>query len=536
MSLKRKSAANKIGVLDFETDPFLIGRIPKPFACCVLFTKDDYVTLWDSDSKTDFLSRVIRMLRRLPECTLYAHNGGKFDFHFLLEFADPQILEVRNSRVVKMKIGNVLLKDSFPLMPFPLEEFRKTPIDYAIFEKHLRDKPNNRAKIESYLFDDCDYLLQLIEGFRAVVGDRDTIGAAAFLQMRELGIKIQSLSEPHDAQFRPFYFGGRVEAIQKGIFKGAFQYLDINSAYPRAMKENHAHGADYAIGSKLPPRKLLPQSFIRCIASSKGALPMRDANGGLSFPIIKEAEFFVTGWELAAGLDTRTVKIHQVIEAWIPQNTINFSTYVDTFFAKRQAAKESGDEVKRLAYKYLLNSGYGKFAQNPRDFKTYALAPYGVMPAELEEWDWETDFGGVSLWSKPAYQGFGFFDVATGASITGCVRAMLWRAIVSSRDVLYVDTDAMICKSSTVPLGEKLGEWKLEGIVKRAAIAGKKLYGVEWDKPQKGNPYKIASKGARLSFADILSLCKGQAVEWANAAPTFTIGNPHFIRRIIRAT
>jgi hypothetical protein len=87
-----------------------------------------------------------------------------------------------------------------------------------------------------------------------------------------------------------------------------------------------------------------------------------------------------------------------------------------------------------------------------------------------------------------------------------------------------------------VPLGDELGKWKLEGKLKRAAIAGKKLYGVEWDKPQDGDKYRVASKGARLDFRDILSICKGNVVIWENDAPTFSIGNPHFVTREIRQT
>lgn len=431
-----------------------------------------------------------------------------------------------------MRIGKVTLKDSFPLMPFALEEFRKTPIDYAIFERARRNKPRNRARITDYLIDDCRDLLELVTGFRAIVGDKDTIGSAAFFQMRQLGLQIEAMNETHDDMFRPFYFGGRVQAFEKGILRGPFKYLDINSAYPFAMMQRHAHGAEYAHGTKLPPRAQLGQCFVRCIAQSEGVLPLRGEDDSLSFPDA-EAEFCATGWEIAAGLDTKKLRIKKVLDVWMPRSFICFDEYVTHFFALRQTAKNSGDKIKRLAYKYLLNSGYGKFAQNPRDFREYCLAPYGK---NIPGFDWETDFGDLSLWSAPSYRGFGFFDVATGASITGYVRAMLWRAICASRRVLYVDTDAMLCAQSSVAMGDALGQWKLEGVVKRAAIAGKKLYGVEWQKAQDGERYKIASKGARLSWSELLSLCKGNDILWENDAPTFSIAGAHFIRRRITAT
>ncbi len=527
------AASNPVGVLDFETDPFVAGRIPFPFASCIYFSRKDYVLLWEPD----IIKQTVRALRRMSACTLFAHNGGKFDFHYLVEHAQPQDIQIRNGRITEMRIGKVTLKDSWPLMPFSLAEYKKTKIDYRIFEHGKRNIPRNREKIAAYLLDDCIYLSELLHGFHETVGPKDTIGSAAFFQMRRLGLTIKSMSEPHDSMFRPFYFGGRVEAFQKGIHRGNFRYLDINSAYPFAMLHNHPHGGDYAHGRKLPSLANIGPCFIHAICDSAGALPLRAPNGSLGFPHVKETEFFATGWEIKSGITTRKIRVLKVLDAWIPQGMINFRKYVETFFKLRQQAKESGDDVKRLAYKYLLNSGYGKFAQNPRDFKTYKLAPFGN---HVPGYEWETDFGAVSLWQKPSYQGFGFFDVATGASITGKVRAQLWEAICKSTGVLYVDTDAMLCETSRVQTGDKLGEWKLEGKVREAAIAGKKLYAVDWGKAlDPENPdsrYKIASKGARLTYPEILALCRGSVIEWQNEAPTFSLKGAHFIKRKIRKT
>jgi len=537
---KKQPLKSDIGVLDFETDPFKYGHVPQPFAAGIYFAPNDYALLWDSTSRPNsrtqlaFIKRVIAALKQLPECILYAHNGGKFDFHYLLEYADFKDIVIRNGRVVKMKIGKVTLMDSFPLMPFALAEFRKTKINYDLFWPGKRNKPRNRALIESYLYDDCKDLHELINGFKDIVGPKDTIGGAAFYQMKQLGIKIQSMNEAHDDLFRPYYFGGRTEAFEKGVYRGAFKYLDINSAYPFAMKQDHPHGGEYVHSTRLPAIKNLGAQFIRARIVSKGALPLRSESGHLSFPH-GEFEFNATGWEIRAGLETKTIRIIKVMDVWKPQQFINFSSYVDTFFAKRAHAKKVKDQIGALAYKYLLNSGYGKFAQNPRDFRDFCIAKYGK---NVKGWDWECDFGALSIWSRPSYRGTGFYDVCTGASITGFVRALLWRSICASKRVIYVDTDAMLCEASKVKQGAELGQWKLEGIVKRVAIAGKKLYGVEWERPQGDakEKYKIASKGARLSFQELLELCRGKEIVWNNDAPTFSLGQETFISRTIRAT
>jgi len=523
-----------IGVLDFETDPFRAGRIPYPFACGIYFSDEKYFLFWDADCDL----QVVKFLKKLPACTLYAHNGGKFDFFYLLDHANNGSIQVRNERVFEMQIGNVTLRDSWPLIPFALDQYRKVKIDYRIFEYPLRERRANKIKIQHYLFEDCKSLYELITGFHAIVGPKDTIGSAAFYQMRKLGIEIESLNEAHDATFRPFFYGGHVEAFGKGIFNGyPYKYLDVNSAYPFAMLHNHPHGADYRHQKTLKGIREIGPCFIEMVARSDGALPYRADDGGLCFPR-GEYRFTATGWEYAAGIETKTLRVQEILNVWIPQRLISFAPFVNHFYPLRLQSKRDGNRIAYLAYKYLLNSGYGKFAQNPRDFKEHVLARFGEMPPD-DSWKWETDYGALSLWSRPAYDGHGFYDVATGASITGFQRAVLWRAICDATDVLYCDTDAMICRDAKVKIGDALGEWKLEGIVHEACIAGKKLYAVKSDgeKCFDGKDYKLAHKGARLTYAQLKKICGGKEILWTSEAPTFSAGSgAHFVKRRIRST
>lgn len=522
------------GSLDFETDPFKANRVPLPFAGCVYFADNDYQTFWGK--KAVYL--VAQHLRELSKCRLYVHNGGKFDFFYLLEYANRGSVIIRNGRIVRFKIGACTLEDSFPLMPFALAEYQKTQIDYRLFESDKRDE--HREEIISYMVDDCRDLLTLVQGFKNVVGPKETIGGAAFYQMKQIGYKIASCGESHDDRFRPYYFGGRVQAFHKGIHRGEFKFYDINSAYPFAMLHKHPHGTNYTHSRKLP--KNPGAHFIRVFAISRGALPLR-TDDGLTFPDDETPrEYHATGWEIKAGLETKTLEIIDCLECWTPKRKIDFKVYVDSFFKFRADAKNAGDKIKDLAYKYLLNSGYGKFAQNPRDFKNYQIAPYGE---NVPGWDYEADFGELTLWSQPSYAGAGFYDVATGASITGFVRALLWRAICAAGTVFYCDTDSLITDRADIVLSDALGAWKLEGIGTELAIAGKKLYGILWApeywKPDKKtntlNKHKVASKGARLTYTDILAVCRGETVKWQNEAPSFGIKDgARFITREIKRT
>lgn len=533
----RKNERIPFGVLDFETDPFRYGRVPFPFACGLYFGENSYSLLWGDN----ILEDTLRAIRSLPRCILYAHNGGKFDFFYLVEFANKGKCLVRNGRIFEMQIGNVTLRDSWPLMPFALEEYRKTKIDYRIFEENEREKPQNKLRIQTYLYDDCRNLYELISGFKEILGPKDTIGSAAFYQMRKLGIEIESLNETHDEQFRPYFFGGRVEAFKQGVFHGQFQYLDINSAYPYAMLFNHPHGADYSHSKRLPKGRNSGEFdsghyFVSLTGHSKGALPLRNSDGSLGFPH-GVFHFLASGWEVVAGLETETLRIDKIHDVWMPKNTINFRPFVEKFYPLKQQAKRDKKQIEYLAYKYALNSGFGKHAQNPRDFKEYILWKFGEYPRGRNDWQWETDYGSLSLFSRSNYDGFGFYDVATGASITGFNRAKFWRGACASRGLLYGDTDALCAISSKVRISPALGDWKHEGIATEACIAGKKLYALRWDKETDGEKYKIACKGARLSYSQIKSMCHGNTVTWENPAPTFsaTLGAT-FVKRRLKST
>ena len=513
---------NKIGTIDSETDPFLHGRVPKPFAWG-FYLDGEFVSSWGKRC-TDV---IVDKLHNMANTTLYAHNGGKFDFHFLLPYANHDEITIINGRIAKMQIGSVVLKDSFLLMPFALELYKKTEISYKKFEEGVREK--HRAEITRYLRDDCVDLYDLLTGFHKTLGNHLTIGKAAFDNMRKLGIKILKGSESHDARYRQYYFGGRTQAFEYGHFKKCdLKYVDINSAYPHAMTHKHPHGNQYTITDKLPRRKLTCE-FIKFTGRSIGALPVRDDDGILHYPVDQLSRtYHTTGWELQAGLDTNTIKIDKIHQVHIPDKKQHYKPFVNHFYKLKNGAKKTGDHISELAYKFCLNSGGGKFATDPRKFKDYKLAAYDDY---LDDYGWDFDIGDISVWSRSAYDGTGFFDVAVGASITGFVRAKLWRALQQVTRPMYCDTDSIICGSYSdkLSLSDKLGDWSLDAKINKIAIAGKKLYTYH-----NGEKWQNVSKGARLTNKEIISLCAGKSVEWKNDAPTFSIKyGARFVKRDI---
>lgn len=108
---------------------------------------------------------------------------------------------------------------------------------------------------------------------------------------------------------------------------------------------------------------------------------------------------------------------------------------------------------------------------------------------------------------------------------------MLLEALAISKNPVYCDTDSIICTDYFGDIdASRLGAWKNEGEADSLFIAGKKLYAAFLD----GECVKLASKGARLTPSDVVSICRGGEVEWSNDAPSFSLSREtNFVRRKI---
>ncbi len=416
-----------------------------------------------------------------------------------------------------------------------------------------------------YLHNDCMYLHKWVSNFRERFGKRLTIAGTAFKEIEKTGYytDIKTTAE-YDQTFRSFYFGGRTEAIEKGFIKGSLKVYDINSAYPTAMRNDaHPYGDDYI---KVDTPGSLPDNafFARITAISRGCLPKR--NGiKVDFPICDEPQQFdATRWEIQAGIDTGTLDVISIDFALVHFNQRDFKPFVDLFYNERKEARERGDKETVLFNKLVMNSGYGRFGMDGRAYKKYYLMDDDEIPryheieseCELLGMDIgeycstigleqvETTNFGKNIWREPDPKD-DFVNVAVAASITGWVRAMLWRNLCAAERPVYCDTDSIICRSLDCDIGTDLGQWDVEGETSEGIyIGGKKLYTMRLTDGE----VKKAHKGSKLTHEQIVGIVKDKnVVEWRNDAPSFSLtrkppqnapeGNKlNYVKRRIRAT
>lgn len=577
-----------IAILDIETDPFKYGRIPRPFAVGV-YTPENWRSFWGSDCIEQSLAYLGAWSQ---EWIVLAHNGGKFDFMYYLP-AIGGALRIINGRIVSCKCAGHEFRDSYAILPFPLKDYQKDEIDYRKFEADVREQ--HRTEILEYLHGDCKYLYKLVTRFYQEFGQKYlTVGSVAMSQIK-LRHEVTRTKLSFDRVFRKdYFFGGRVQCFESGVLDGEFSIFDINSMYPDRMR-NCLHPADecYTVGNTITD----DTCFLSVEGRNYGAFPSRPERGGLAFDTTA-GTYTVSRFEYDAAIATGTFIPKSIRCTFDFEARTSFSAFVDFAFDSRALAKLSNDQASDISWKYVANSGYGKFCQNPANFSDWKIAPlanrpldacphckgggeclyahgkdacykcsalndfvdtYGVcqfcggdgMRWKLHEYDGNNPDAPM-LWSARTFNQ-SYYNVATGASITGAARAKLLTGLSLADKPIYCDTDSIITRGGfRGDVGNALGQWKLEGTGTVAAIAGKKLYCIFSETVPEDNavlrrkcpwmftpvkhrgrtlwPIKKAHKGFKLTPADILSVAQGNEIEVPNEAPSFGImRNPNMV-------
>lgn len=570
-TMRRKN----IAILDMETDPFDNRSDKKilPFLAVLYSDQFETVIIWD-ENFDNLVSRIFAALDDLPEpFTIYAHNGGRFDFMFLIHKLRGDV-KFKGRAIMSAKIpcrnGTHELRDSFHIIPERLASYQKDEFDYA---KNLpARRGDHKQLIIDYCINDCKYLLELVQKFIEDFGLKMSIGQAAMFELTKHYPDIAHLKDGWDNYLRGYFFGGRVECLQgAGIFEGDYKTYDVNSMYPYVMAtRQHPIGGhdDYTLSTGIGPNTV----FIDLECENSGALIGRDPLTKETTANIPHGNFLTTIWEYETALKFGLIKSVSINFAVDCSQRTDFSKFVLPNYEQRQFTKKAlramrergddkSDEYKDLKgddifLKLLLNSGYGKFAQNPRNFKEHFLTDTDELPPK----DWfksidklpledqssyrlpAEECSGYWIWSKPA-PGWRFNNVGTAASITGAARAVLLEAIQGAVKPIYCDTDAIICRALPgVDLdGERLGAWDLEDEYNKVVICGKKLYGGQFKTPKSGQFHKIRSKGVSgvtwQDLCDLLGSAHSTGIEKASFAPTLSkSGVQYYLRRVIKAT
>jgi len=528
------SKEKTLWAFDCETPMFKYGRLPAPFLWCAISEYGDRFIFWGENSTQEFM----RWIMTLNNDLLIAHNGGKFDTLFLKEIISGSMLMV-DGRIIKCspKKG-VEIRDSFAILPMALKKLgAKMEIDLKKHEDNVREK--HKAEIIRYCLQDCVVLLEAVQNFYRMAGRRRlTIASQASAELRAIYPDLPKLNATHHAEFSPFFFGGRVQAMQKGIIKGNFKLYDVNSMYPHVMATyHHPYGDSYTV--KDYHAKNIPENgagFFMGTCDSRAAFPVRQKNKTTPYTIGKNLDIKITIHELVAAQQCDAACNFRG-KLLLPTFSTTFDKFILPHFASRKKAKAVGDAGADLYHKLIPNSSYGRFAMSPdgREETYYAEKGEDISELKLNGFTVkDIDLHAERfILSRDVSRPWAFYeDVATGASITGAARAELMRGIYHAKNPLYCDTDSIMCEELDCRIGKELGEWKHECSFDTAAIAGKKMYALI----EKKRIVKQASKGVVACASEIYMVADGDEIEIFNDAPVMRLKGTKFMSRKIRMT
>jgi hypothetical protein len=597
MGRSRSNKSREFWTGDSETDPFHhcadkecpkcqgLGRVPKPFIWGAYNGEEERYEEFATPAEfAEFFKR--------KKTIVFAHNGGKFDYHYLRdEINSDEPITLINGRLAKFRIGECEFRDSLNIFPnTSLADFGcKNEIDYDLMEPDKRTDPNVKAEISKYLRQDCVGLWDQVARYRTEFGKWLTQATASmkYWEKHHFEDKAPRQTNSQFERCRPYYYGGRVQCFERGIQRTGFKVADINSAYPKAMLEEHPISPIPILTKKLPKGdRDIRTCLIKLEATARGCFPWRDKlpghgegcecadcrKGELYFPDDSSYKtmsgkksgrtrvYTITGWELIAALEENAVDNVRIIEVQQFQRRISFKDYIEHFYRMRLESSERGDVAGKTFGKYFMNSLYGKFGADCSNYAEYVIStsdseakwmsqgykrykPWGdrwLMERKPTEGDLE-DIG--SRWR--------YYNVATAASITGYVRSFLFRSMMKCSGLIYCDTDSISARdTSRLEFGKELGKWKDEGSFDEYRIAGKKLYAFheegqpfEYDPDSDHPSWKIASKGVNLGALDVgpdlvAALARGESITHLPEVPTYSItrNEPRFINRALRST
>lgn len=500
-----------IGIFDLETDAigsknptirgigYRWGEMLEP----VLTNDLDafWEALWDSVEKSG--------PGKMKAVRWYAHNGGEYDFKFLLRAWSDKLLNddyeteptfgggekcihLKITRKDKMELH---LYDSFALMPIGLEKLAKSfggtrkltgTIDWNK-ERFTLANPLHRE----YLKHDIDALWDIILGYRKMIWQHFGIdhgysaSGTAYKAWRCTIPKGEIYWRPSDEAatwMRNAYYGGIVRCSDIAIHQNVAMW-DRNSMYPSEYRKPMPVGAPigvdrfephywgiYRVEVKAPTAKQCEDMLL--------GVPLRTKTG----VIYPRGEFktYITSEEYQWGIEHGYQ--FKVLEGmiWIENKPI-FNEFVTACEILR---REDYSGPIGLIAKIMQNSLYGKFGTKP-------LISRVIFAQERPEESWVEyiDLAGFEhrgLWTHEEKIEAAYLQPQWAVCTTARARLSLLRMIESVKEgFIYADTDSVKFEKEKVLdyenlkrrwLGPDYGQWKDEGTASRFRAIAPKVY------------------------------------------------------------
>lgn len=450
---------------------------------------------WGLDCIDQMMGAIERNLEFFNGYTMYAHNGGKFDFNLLLrnflvkkdcKFYVQSSIEQEGSfihlviRHVNDSKFSITLRDSIKMFSCSLAKItedlnvkhRKAELNHG--EITLDNYMSKRNEIEPYLTHDILGLLEALcifneTVYKSIGVDMTRCMTAASLSKRNYYMNyynkykapIHQLTKEQDRFIRQSYFGGRCECfhigeIQKDIPREErkIYYYDFTSLYPSTRNELFPCGKPVYVKNW---GKCDYFGFVRCRVKTKdyNKVPIHGIrhNNKLIFP------YFDDWTELI--LFTPEMDYDQYEYDCLDGYAYNGRPFMkdvwEEGFNKKAKAKAENKPSLASLYKLIINSTYGFFGLRYESRDSCALMTDPLKLYELAKEGTLRDFTDMGGYISAHYLGdlnVKRFNVGIASAVTSYSRKRLTQLINAINatpkpeggfyEVYYCDTDSVI--------------------------------------------------------------------------------------------
>jgi hypothetical protein len=373
------------------------------------------------------------------------------------------------AKLCKDKHKIIYIIDSFAFLPTSLDKIGKMLApDLPKLKKPagLGDLPLHTPEFEAYAKRDAVIEEKFGAWIYGIHKQFDIRISVSLPQMASYIFRHKFLKEKDVIQFPPpevvraamlSYHGGKGNPTTKaGVYENCSE-IDINSAYPFAMKELPS----FLEGEYVYTKKFLPDLCGIYNISGEVHCPYTIFYNDDFKPVDgKFSDIWVTGYELSAALEYKEARIDSLYGyVWLPKSTRNpMADYVDYFYDLKN--KTPKKEPMYDFYKKAMNTLYGKFVQcieirekgNPKksndgdfDFKVTEDAKGNLKVEETIK----------------RFNAGGLFNPFIASMITGRVRAMI-HTLEHKFQAIHTATDSIKTLLPITGESDVLGGYKLE--------------------------------------------------------------------------
>lgn len=501
---KVKKPEYNIVIFDIET----LADTVEPYAIGWKINNDKLKISYRKNCVEDFIRDLVLPRQNFSSHPIYifAHNGGGFDFHFIIDTLlsmrdlkvnisncldingslvqinfSVKILEKSNTKKVKRSFRKFILKDSLPIFAhMSLDDLAK---DFKV--EHLKGsiphKAINSRTYPCFKNDVIPYLRNDVLGLREVLMKYRSINlekwgadpllfstAASYARhlfftyaYKFLHYPLYRVDDGMDAFIRKGYYGGRVECGAIGSFTaGKFYYWDFTSLFPSRMVMGMPWGVPRYVGpgpaENIGKNNLL--GIYKCEVVSPNSdhipvLPVRSDNG-LIFPVFKKP--FTGFWctdEIVVARDIG-YKI-KVIEGVEFQSAKYYKELITHLFAAKLEATQTGDKALKRIAKIIINASYGfwatKYKEVPKtimETRTQSEPDPSDKYKELDKLINQRVEGDLHIMRVRDRLDIPYVYSAISAIISSKARVLLWHLLNDVKQlggkVYYMDTDSII--------------------------------------------------------------------------------------------